>query len=170
MRLGRRIDDGGRECLDCGAYKPWADYYTKSNGTRGHQSECKPCHREIVRQHGIANPGVKAGYARRWREENPVRYQEGQVRQAAKRHGLDPVAVVAHFRQHHGACDICGGTPSGGDRRTSRLCIDHDHLTGEFRGLLCTACNTAIGKFKDDPEILAAAIRYLMASRERQAA
>jgi hypothetical protein len=41
------------------------------------------------------------------------------------------------------------------------LMRDHDHKTGTFRGWICSACNTAIGKLGDDIEGLKAAIRYL---------
>jgi hypothetical protein len=50
-------------------------------------------------------------------------------------------------------CEICGSK--------DKLCWDHDHITGEFRGTLCSSCNTAIGFMKDDPKILMAAINYL---------
>ena len=39
--------------------------------------------------------------------------------------------------------------------------IDHDHETGKVRGLLCHECNTALGKFGDDPAILLRAVDYL---------
>lgn len=164
MRLGSRIDDDGRECLECGVYKPWSDYYPvkRPRSVRGHQSECKPCRRNLVRQYSLTNPEKKINAARRWREENPGKYQESQIRQSARQRGLDPDQVAAHFREHNGVCDICGGSPADGDRRTMRLCIDHDHQTGQFRGLLCTACNIALGRFKDDPKILSAAIDYLI--------
>lgn len=57
-----------------------------------------------------------------------------------------------------GKCAICGGDPKFPNRR---LCVDHDHATGHFRGLLCGHCNTAIGLMKDSPEIMRKAIAYL---------
>ena len=39
--------------------------------------------------------------------------------------------------------------------------VDHDHETGEIRGILCSSCNRALGLFKDNPLILINAIRYL---------
>lgn len=41
------------------------------------------------------------------------------------------------------------------------LVIDHCHVTGKVRGLLCNGCNTALGAFQDDPKVLRRAISYL---------
>lgn len=57
-----------------------------------------------------------------------------------------------------GRCAICGDPP--GNRGLS---IDHCHATGVVRGLLCTNCNQALGKFRDDPRLMRAAADYVEA-------
>lgn len=56
-----------------------------------------------------------------------------------------------------GQCAICGFIPPAGER----LCIDHDHQSGEIRGLLCDSCNLLLGHAKDDLAILRKAMEYL---------
>ena len=61
-----------------------------------------------------------------------------------------------------GLCAICNEPETMTYRGTRKsLSIDHDHETGRVRGLLCAACNFAIGKFRDDPALLRAAADYL---------
>ena len=50
-------------------------------------------------------------------------------------------------------CSVC--------KRVGRICFDHDHSTGEFRGWLCTQCNTALGHAKDSPKLLRKLAEYL---------
>ena len=56
-------------------------------------------------------------------------------------------------------CAICDATKSAG--RHARLQVDHDHVTGSVRGLLCRGCNTALGAMKDDARLLRRAADYL---------
>jgi hypothetical protein len=51
-------------------------------------------------------------------------------------------------------CAIC-------ERTDRKLVLDHDHETDEFRGYLCNNCNSALGRFDDDIEVLQKAINYL---------
>lgn len=63
------------------------------------------------------------------------------------------------MREHDGRCDICGTDIPGGPHGSFNL--DHDHATGELRGVLCMRCNTSLGKFEDRIDLLQAAINYL---------
>lgn len=54
------------------------------------------------------------------------------------------------------ACELCGNLP-----RRRVLHLDHDHISGEFRGWLCTTCNTGLGKLGDDINGLQRAMDYL---------
>lgn len=56
-------------------------------------------------------------------------------------------------------CYICEKPRN--DKTQKYLCVDHCHTTGKVRGLLCTACNQALGNFKDNIKFLKKAIEYL---------
>lgn len=58
-----------------------------------------------------------------------------------------------------GQCAICNTDKAGG--RFGQFQVDHDHKTGDIRGLLCYQCNIGLGKFKDSRDLLLAAIEYL---------
>lgn len=60
-------------------------------------------------------------------------------------------------------CECCGQPPSHGH---SVLCLDHDHATGEFRGWICSACNTGIGKLGDGLKGVLNAMAYLCRAKD----
>jgi hypothetical protein len=68
--------------------------------------------------------------------------------------GLTREEVKAKKEAVGNRCEICGDL-------VGRLVVDHNHATGEVRGILCTNCNSGIGKLKDSPSVLEAAIAYL---------
>lgn len=76
-----------------------------------------------------------------------------------KKYGLTPEDVEVIIQQQGGGCRICGYS----DRSDYLMFpqIDHCHKTGKIRGVLCAHCNTAIGKFRDDPQLLRKAAEYL---------
>lgn len=69
-----------------------------------------------------------------------------------------------HFKakfmaEQKGKCKLCGVPETDAPRGI--LLLDHDHATGQPRALLCHLCNCGLGMFRDSPELLALAIRYL---------
>jgi len=63
----------------------------------------------------------------------------------------------------NGVCAICDCPETSTYKGKLRhLSVDHDHKTGQIRGLLCNDCNSALGFFKDDIQVLRKAAKYLM--------
>jgi hypothetical protein len=92
----------------------------------------------------------------------PVCYLCGSytTRRNRKRvYGINHDDVLILIQQSGEACMICK-EPFGKDQ----VCVDHDHVSGKIRGVLCRMCNTGLGHFKDDPIILSTAIQYLEAN------
>lgn len=83
-------------------------------------------------------------------------------RERERRFGIDRAAYAEIFMRQNGVCAICA-KPETATRggKPKALAVDHCHMTGKVRELLCSACNTAIGKMKEDRNILLSAIRYL---------
>jgi hypothetical protein len=82
-----------------------------------------------------------------------------QRKSALKRnYGLSPVDFTSLLKKQGGKCAICSSTNPGGK---GNFHVDHDHETGQVRGLLCADCNMGLGKFKDSVGVLKAAASYL---------
>lgn len=77
-----------------------------------------------------------------------------------KCHGITVAEYEEIWNAQGGVCAICSNPQRGS--RVKRLVVDHDHKTGIRRGLLCDKCNRGIGLLLDDPEVLMAAVAYLM--------
>jgi hypothetical protein len=106
-----------------------------------------------------------------WQQQNPDRvnakqteYRKRPGRARAMRDlyyrrtlGLTANAVDELIALQDGACAICARRP----KRLASLHVDHDHGTGEIRGVLCSTCNQGLGHFKEDPQLLEAAAAYL---------
>ena len=96
--------------------------------------------------------------AAQWAKENPQKASRSRVRSTRRRNGVDPDAAEAALAAHSGKCDCCGDEKPGGRFGWN---VDHDHVTGHIRGILCHCCNTAIGKLGDTLEGVLKAVRYL---------
>ncbi len=73
-----------------------------------------------------------------------------------KKYGITMGQYYDMMFTQSGCCKICKRPVTN-----MRLAIDHDHKTGDVRGLLCNKCNSMIGFANDDPDILIEAANYL---------
>jgi len=81
----------------------------------------------------------------------------------SKKFGISLEEYNTMLKKQHGVCAICTKeevikTKKGNFRK---LAVDHDHITGKVRGLLCSNCNTSLGGFQDDIKTLEKALKYL---------
>jgi hypothetical protein len=74
-----------------------------------------------------------------------------------RQYGLTIDDYVALLSKQGGACAICKTMPDG------TPCVDHCHGCGTVRGILCRACNTGLGLYRDRRSLMSAAIAYLEA-------
>lgn len=130
----------------------------------------------------VQQPEVRA--ARRERKKTPLgraaaaRYKAGSAGRATQRrryrnvtrgrdYGLTPEQVEAMYVARDGRCETCGREMSRTRVRGGApvACIDHCHTTGAVRGMLCVACNTTLGKMRDNPALLRTLADYLEKKR-----
>lgn len=76
-----------------------------------------------------------------------------------KKYGVSYEEYCDMLEKQDHCCAICGGVET--HRRKKNLSVDHCHTTGKVRGLLCSECNTGLGKFKDSLDLLEKAKEYL---------
>lgn len=90
--------------------------------------------------------------------ERKRRKAKAQEAHRAATYGLEPGQYAEMYDSQGGVCAIClraKGT-------TRALSVDHDHKTGEVRGLLCRPCNDMLGHARDDPNFFGRAMNYLV--------
>lgn len=119
------------------------------------------CRIKDLRSGGV--PSTKPEYYRKYRKEN-LDILRGNARRYVLRStfGITPEQYDEMAEMQRGVCAICGKTEECKNRR---LAVDHDHVTGKNRGLLCFKCNRALGGFGDDIDRLKKAIEYLEAHK-----
>jgi hypothetical protein len=104
---------------------------------------------------------TEASYAKklaRKKAQRPEAYTRSVGRILESKYGIGKEQYDQMYHAQDGCCAICGTHRSG--VRYS-LAVDHCHVTGSVRGLLCTRCNLALGGLSDDSAVLARAEEYL---------
>lgn len=124
-----------RRCPDCGETKPLEDFVRNRAEPSGRHWYCKPCW----------NARVKAQKQRLYGGERNFLL--------SRRYGISTDEVIWLINEQGLLCPLC-------QKRIPNH-VDHDHVTGAIRGILCFKCNGALGKFDDDPARIRSAIEYL---------
>jgi hypothetical protein len=156
-----------KTCAKCNETKAVGEYH-KYRGTKdGLNPTCKACVKIKLDAWRAANPEKHAAISHRWYEKNKPRLSaKSKATSRLYKYSLTQADLKDLGDRHNWRCGICAIelTDSGSDRRCG-LHVDHDHLTGKLRGILCYACNCSLGLMKDDPRRLERAAAYLRAYR-----
>lgn len=134
-KLRKKWKDGSTKiCPDCSELKPIAEFYCRKEYAN---SYCKPCWRKRARD-----------------------------QQLLRKYGISRSDYEAMLEQQGNCCAICGCHESENEvdsklSRPRKLAVDHCHVTGKVRGLLCSTCNKCLGMAKDSPTILRKAAMYV---------
>lgn len=145
--IGRDVADapeGHRVCVRCSETRELGEFPRDARGLEGRARDCKRC---------------RNAYVREWAKENHERTKDARREAEVRgRYGDAGLEVLRRIREGE-SCEVCG-------EHTPRMAIDHDHSSGEVRGLLCSKCNTALGLLKDDPDRILSLLAYLISSQE----
>lgn len=114
----------------------------------------------IERQNGETLKEYEARYKREHRRVYQTSYHDSGL---LLKYGITRDRYLEMFAEQGGVCAICKQPETAKDKNgeIKAMAVDHCHKTGKVRSLLCYECNTGIGKLKEDPNILQAAIAYL---------
>lgn len=131
--------------------------------SRGHKWDA------VLESSGLTNEMWKRRSGSRTNSRGWVKFRDGALRRKCRscenlsrrlrKSGIDLNVNQLIELLTNANCDICGTKDAGGP--WGEFSIDHDHATGEFRGILCGECNIMLGKAQDDPSRLRAAASYL---------
>lgn len=133
---------------------------------KGHKYCSKECRDSTTsvyaHQYYLTHKKEKADYyKKRWQSKE---YKKSARKSRLKRKfGMTLADYDGMLEKQKGVCAICGKKETKHDRYGSikNLQVDHDHISGKVRGLLCFMCNAGVGLFDDNAENLQAAIYYL---------
>lgn len=157
-------------CARCGQVKPTGEFTVMTaRGRKRYHSYCMPCQGEYARDfrakdvqesrrkanaYYAANAERKRAVNRAWR----ARTGFNRAHQLRHLYGISLEQYQELLDAQDGVCAICKLPPQG---QRKFLAVDHDHETGEIRGLLCTTCNVGLGALRDSTELVRSALAYL---------
>lgn len=132
------------QCSKCERWLPFNRFPTNSKHPGKVDSWCRDCRNKQRRDN--TTPEM-------WRKQN------------LRRFGMTPQQYDRMLEEQGGVCRVCKQPetrkrPWSKNGEINPLAVDHDHKTGEPRALLCSHCNTSLGKLDEDPERIRALADY----------
>ena len=144
-------------CRKCKIEKDISEFRKDSVGKDGFHPRCKECVNKYFREYYHKNRDKYKNYGGRSKIET-------RERRLRRNFNLSLSDYDRMFEEQNGVCAICG-EPEIRENKfgvVKALSIDHNHKTEKIRGLLCSNCNTGLGKFGDgDIDLLCSAISYM---------
>lgn len=138
-------------CTKCGETKTLLDFHKDKSTKDGYTYQCKACVCERSRKHYRNNPEKGRENSRKRRERLPTVNRQSHL----SKYGMTLSDYDTMLEQQKGKCAICEDYVQG------NLSVDHCHVTGEVRGLLCTRCNSMLGYARDNINNLLSGVKYL---------
>ena len=145
-----------KQCIKCGDKFPATAefFYRRSHNVDGLNGQCKKCANKWITKNRKNKPKLHKQRDRKLH----LKYNFGMT--------IEEYDQL--FEKQNGVCAICGQIEKAKNQYgIRRLAVDHNHLNGKIRGLVCTRCNNGLGNFKTDEygiSLLLRAINYLGAS------
>jgi hypothetical protein len=137
-----------KRCCSCRRDLPLEEFHRARTRPDGRQSYCRDCGCARAKTWRLAVQALPAS------DPKKKAWRKGQrLRRIRHRYDLSAIDQIMLERAAAGRCQIC-------HKASDRLHIDHDHQTGQVRGLLCNRCNNDL-KVVEDKEQMTALLRYL---------
>lgn len=138
----------GKVCTGCQEFKNLDSFSKHPNFKDGRNSKCKACKNQMAATYYQENK-ERLLAAQAWEDY-------GRAKWLREKYGLTIEEYDALLVSQDGRCAICRKLPT-----EKRFHVDHCHVTGRVRKLLCYSCNAGLGLFKDNLDILREAVKYL---------
>ena len=137
-----------KQCRICKNTKPFSEMVTCHQIICGVRTICKKCHNEERKIYYKKNRQECRNRQKKYYINNKNKFWKDSIKY---RYNISEENYMELLQKQKGLCAICGLPESCTRGKALRtLSIDHNHLTGRVRGLLCQKCNTAIGLFNMD--------------------
>lgn len=166
-----RVGCGTKTCTRCKQTLKLGRFHPNSYAKDGFQHYCIDCTRSYSKKVNERRRVDKefrekdrAQARQRYKDKTPEEKQDAQWRWKLSSFGLTQDQYQQISDKQNGRCAICQQVASVRNGSAQKLCIDHCHVTGVVRGLLCFHCNAALGQFQENPDLLFRAYLYLRRS------